>query len=189
MQDCEKLDLIIGTLDTLMKDVAWLMEQHRADALGLTPPMDSFNDAPPWDAEVQEHVYSVVSTLPEDWKYKTITIEMANAVASSRSVQEAADKLEMKKGYLELLLKNSKIRHLYGEKWSLSMQRALNGSEVVDDFKYPEDWKKRGMDFVKRLREGTSIKSIADAEKVPTKVLARFLDNNGFNSKGDKICQ
>jgi hypothetical protein len=109
---------------------------------------------------------SVSPTLPSEWKYDTITQEIVNAVLSFPGIREAADTLQIPEKELSALLKESGIPHLYGERWSVAIKRAISGEETVDKFTYPEKW------FEKKEK----IK--AHAEKYGLKETAKKLDCN-----------
>lgn len=109
---------------------------------------------------------SASPTLPSEWKYNTITQEIVNAVLSSPGLRSAAEAVEIPEKELTALLKESGIPHLFGEKWSVAIKRAISGEEVVDKFTYPEEW------FEKKER----IK--AHSEKYGLKETAKKLDCN-----------
>lgn len=111
------------------------------------------------------------TTLPSEWKYPTITQEIVNAVLSSPGLRGAAEAVEIPEKELTALLKESGIPHLFGEKWSVAIKRAISEEEVVDKFTYPEEW------FEKKER----IK--AHSEKYGLKETAKKLDCN-FNVVG-----
>ena len=126
--------------------------------------------------------------LPEGWEYPTITAKIAAAVVSSNGIQAAAYSLLITKAELDTLLRRSGLLHPYGEKWSVTMKRALGyGSQEIKPIPVPEEWPEKLDKILTRVRQ-TSLKETADWMGTGgTNLLGRFLWDNGYNTHGYKL--
>ena len=114
------------------------------------------------------------TALPPEWKSETITQEIVDAVLSHPGVAGAAASIGMPETELKKALAESGIPHLYGEKWSVALKRAISGEEVVDNFTYPEDWFEK-KDRIKAHAEKYKISETAKKLDAPTMVVGRFI--------------
>lgn len=115
------------------------------------------------------------TTLPPEWKYPTITQEIVDAVLSHPGVAGAAASIEMPEADLKKALAESGIPHLYGEKWSVALKRAITGSEVVDNFTYPDEWFEK-KEKIKAHAEKYKLSETAKKLNVPIMVVGRFIE-------------
>jgi hypothetical protein len=169
-------------------------------------PYTSAEDTPPWEDErllaladfanadklklkTNKEAITFVKEngLPHFWSFPGVSKVVVLAVLQNTGVGTAADELNLLSDDLYKILHNSGIQHFHGEKWTLALRRALNQEDAVDAFVYPEEWKKKGNDFIRQLKGGAKISDLAKTEGTRTQLLARFLSNNGFNVKGEKI--
>lgn len=116
-----------------------------------------------------------VTSLPQDWKYSTVTALIVNAVLTSKGTKEAAASLSMTHAELQKILKDSGIPHMYGEKWSTAIKRALSGETAEDNFTYPEDWFEKKEKIV-RYFEKHKLMATAKKLEAPPLVVGRFIE-------------
>ena len=112
--------------------------------------------------------------VPADWKYSTVTQEIVDAVLANPGLRSAAESLGMHEKNLSTLLKESGVPHLFGEKWSVALKRAISGSEVEDKFSYPEDWFEK-KEKIKAHVEKYSLKETAQKLNTNYTILGRFI--------------
>jgi len=112
--------------------------------------------------------------LPADWAYPTVTEEIVNAVLSSVGLKEAAASLGMTDKKLTELLQTSGVPHLFGEKWSVALKRALNNEPIEDKFEYPEDWFEK-KEKIKAHLEKYNLTQTSQKLNAPRHVVGRFV--------------
>lgn len=113
-------------------------------------------------------------TLPSEWKYPTITQEIVDAVLSSPGLRGAAEAVEIPEKELTALLKESGVPHLFGEKWSVAIKRAISEEEVVDKFTYPEEWFEK-KERIKAHADKYKLSATAKKLDAPSAVVGRFI--------------
>lgn len=107
-------------------------------------------------------------------KYPGITQEIVNAVLSNPGLKGAATALNTTEKKLNLLLRESGIPHLYGEKWSVALKRAIAENPVEDTYTYPEEWFEK-KEKIKEHAEKFKISETAKKLKAPVNVVGRFI--------------
>lgn len=112
--------------------------------------------------------------LPADWTYPTVTEEIVNAVLNSVGLKEAAASLGMTDKKLTELLQTSGVPHLFGEKWSVALKRALNNEPIEDKFEYPEDWFEK-KEKIKAHLEKYNLTQTSAKLNAPRNVVGRFV--------------
>lgn len=112
--------------------------------------------------------------LPADWAYPMVTQAVADAVLNSVGIKEAAASLGMTDKKLTELLQKSGIPHLFGEKWSFALKRALNNQPVEDNFEYPEDWFEK-KEKIKSHLEKYNLTQTSAKLNAPRNVVGRFV--------------
>jgi len=112
--------------------------------------------------------------LPESWAYPSVTSSIVNAVLANPGLKDAAAQLGMKESDLKKCLETSGIFHMYGEKWSVAIKRAIAGEPAEDTFEYPEKWFENKEKFREYVEEHGVSKAAEKLEK-PRFVVGRFI--------------
>ena len=112
--------------------------------------------------------------LPENWDYPKITQNIVDAVCSKPGIRDAAAALSMTEKELSEILKSSGITHLYGEKWSVALKRAIAGELPEDSYTYPEEWFEK-KEKIKAHAENFKITATAKKLEAPVNVVGRFI--------------
>lgn len=126
--------------------------------------------------------------------------KLIEVVASSRSMKEAGEKLDLKPAEVQKSLEALEIPHFYGESWPFACRRYLNAETAVDTYTYPKSWEAKVENLVGSIkRDGfkdthekalNALKArgeVPETTKTITNVLGRFLQINGYNTKGEEI--
>lgn len=121
--------------------------------------------------------------------------EVIEAVASSRSVKAAAEKLEVSEKTVKNILEG--IPHLYGESWPFACRRYLREDPVVDNFEYPQLLLEKFESVLSLVQEKgfaaahpkilewlKSKGEIPEETKTLSFLLGRLLQKKGYNTKG-----
>lgn len=133
---------------------------------------------------IEESLDSIMNQLQPFISKKESRNETLSTVASSRSLQEAAEKLEMEVANLESILGD--IPRLYGEKWSVAAARHLRGDSVVDSFDYSALEGKLDA-ILSAMKRGVKLRAAAKKLNVPYQVLGRYLQRHGYDISGNYI--
>lgn len=121
---------------------------------------------------------------PGDWPF-TISAKEAQVVANSTGLNEAAEKLGVAPRELKTQLESSGIHHFFGERWSISVQRALDGGSCEDTYKYPASLTpEKAPKVAEYLREGKTMRALAEKLSVSTNILGRFLQKHNYDTSG-----
>lgn len=112
--------------------------------------------------------------LPADWKYPTVTQEIVDAVLNSVGLKDAAASLGLTDKKLTELLQKSGVPHLFGEKWSIALKRAINNEPIEDKFEYPEEWFEK-KEKIKAHIEKYNLTQTSAKLEAPRHVVGRFV--------------
>lgn len=126
--------------------------------------------------------------------------DIVTTVAESKTIADAATRLEMPKHKIEKHLLEKGVPHLYGETWVVACRRYLKGEMPVDNYTYPAGWEGKLASIVKNIEavgfintQKNALKGCISRGEVPetTKslqsVLGRYLQRHGYNTKGESI--
>ena len=83
---------------------------------------------------------STPKTHKETSEKMELSEKVIEAILSSKGVKDAAEKLGWADSVLTQTLKNSNIPHMYGETWKVAIRRVIDGSPMLDNFTYPDEW-------------------------------------------------
>ncbi len=114
--------------------------------------------------------------LPEDWPYPKLTAEICTAIINSTGIAAAAEKLDMERADLDNIVRC--LPHLYGERWSVALKRALANEPIVDPFTYPPTLTKFTPKRVRELIKKDGATAFAKSRGLNLKVVKRYSEKS-----------